>query len=198
VARATNVGFILSKRCALDCGVRRAQCARHNHLANTCTSASRVHADGSSTEQKQGEYRCVFVCGHAQRGGERLVSDWRESPTNLATHTQHQQGKKLSSNFLSKSWKVSCFCCAILQFLTLHRRLFVCTRTSYVIKRQASTTGGAPPSGAPTIGTVCVGGWVCGRRCKRVFSRSSGEETRIIFNPTCRRGDLQQVFMRWT
>jgi hypothetical protein len=59
-----------------------------------------------------------------------------------------------------------------------------CLHPNNVIKRPASTTtGGAPPSGAPTIGTVCVCGWVGGRRCKRVFSRSSGEETRIIFNP---------------
>ena len=175
----------------------------HNVLdTTTLPTPARQRAAYTLTARQRSKNKgniAVFLCVDTLNGEGRDLCLTGERVPQTSQHTpSDRQGKKLSSNFLSKSWKVSCFCCAILQFLTLHRRLFVCTRTSYVIKRQASTTGGAPPSGAPTIGTVCVGGWVCGRRCKRVFSRSSGEETRIIFNPTCRRGDLQQVFMRWT
>ena len=127
----------------------------------TRASASRVHADGSSTEQKQGEYRCVFVCVHAQRGGERLVSDWRERVPQTSSQHQRQltaRAKNYHPTFyprVGKFFFLLSLTLAILQFSRCTGD-FLFAPEQDVIKRQASTTGGAPPSGAPTIGTVCV------------------------------------------
>jgi hypothetical protein len=137
----------------------------------------------------------VFLCVDTLNGEGRDVCLTGERVPQTSQHTPRAHIQLF--NFLSKSSKVFLVVSQVgshdLYAATSAAQETFCLHPNKLRDQETSLNNWWCTSKWRPNNRYRVGGWVV-----EGVSASSGEENRIIFNPTCRRGDLQQVFMRWT